>query len=70
MKLAGADGVYVEEVTKESAAAKAGLKAGDVITAIGDKSIKAGDALVSQLSDKTGQQLRRRVIVRGIGAQK
>jgi serine protease Do len=38
-------GVEINEVTKESAAAKAGLKSGDVITKINDKEITSPDQL-------------------------
>lgn len=39
------DGVKVTEVTKESAAAKAGLMKGDVITKVGDKKVEDSDDL-------------------------
>lgn len=39
------DGVKVKEVTKESAAAKAGLKEGDVITKVGETKIEDADDL-------------------------
>jgi serine protease Do len=38
-------GVEINEITKESAAAKAGLKEGDIITKIGDKKIENPDQL-------------------------
>ncbi|MEP7319246.1 MAG: PDZ domain-containing protein, partial [Panacibacter sp.] len=39
------EGARVTEVTKESAAAKAGIKEGDVITKVGDEKIKDADDL-------------------------
>ncbi len=44
------DGVLIEKVIKESAAEKAGLKAGDVITAINDRIIKDYEDLVRTLN--------------------
>lgn len=38
-------GVEIQEITKESGAAKAGLKTGDVITKVGDKKIETPDEL-------------------------
>jgi len=48
------EGVLVSSVSADTPAAKAGIKAGDVITAVDDKAIKDGAALVSQLSAKEG----------------
>jgi serine protease Do len=53
------DGVKVIEVTKESAAEKAGLKEGDIITKIGDTKVEDPDALSeavkkSKPGDKVG----------------
>lgn len=48
------DGVLVSAVRADSPAAKAGIKAGDVITTINDKPVTDGDSLVTQLSDKSG----------------
>jgi S1-C subfamily serine protease len=47
-------GALVSSVTKESAAAKAGVKAGDVITSINGKRVNDADDLVSELDDVTG----------------
>jgi serine protease Do len=44
-------GVKIQEVTKESGAAKAGLKEGDVITKIGDKKIETPDDLSKEIKD-------------------
>jgi len=48
-------GALVSSVTKESAAAKAGVKAGDVITSINGKRVEDADALVRALDDLTGE---------------
>ena len=45
------DGVLVTEVTEGSAAAKAGLKAGDVITAVNDTAVKDGAELTRLVRD-------------------
>jgi len=45
------EGVKVTDVSKGSPAEKAGLKEGDVITKIGDKSITDGDRLVAVIAD-------------------
>jgi S1-C subfamily serine protease len=47
-------GALVSSVTKESAAAKAGLKAGDVITSINGKRVEDSDDLIRELDDLTG----------------
>lgn len=47
----GDAGVKVQEVTKESAASKAGLKEGDVITKIGDKKIETPDDLSREIKN-------------------
>jgi serine protease Do len=44
-------GVLVVEVLKDTPAEKAGLKAGDVITKVGDKAVQDSDDLVSALRD-------------------
>ena len=43
------DGAYVNSVNSGSCAEKAGLKAGDIITAIDDTTVSSGDALRSAL---------------------
>ncbi|MEM9416762.1 MAG: Do family serine endopeptidase [Bacteroidota bacterium] len=43
-------GVYIKELTKASAAAKAGLKAGDVIVAINGNKVKSASALQEQVA--------------------
>ena len=43
------DGALVESVTAGSAAAKAGIKAGDVITRVGDRLVAGADELVVQV---------------------
>jgi serine protease Do len=47
-------GVLVSSVTADSAAAKAGIKAGDVITMVDDKPVTSSSELVALLSAKTG----------------
>jgi serine protease Do len=47
-------GVLIAGVTKDSPAEKAGLKAGDVITAVDGDSVRDYDDLVSELRDKSG----------------
>lgn len=44
-------GVLITEVLKETPAEKAGLKAGDVITKVGDRKVEDSDDLVSALRD-------------------
>lgn len=48
-------GALVSGVTKESAAAKAGVKAGDVITSINGRRVTDSDDLVRELDDLTGE---------------
>jgi serine protease Do len=48
-------GVLVSSVTTGSAAEKAGLKAGDVITSINGDRVRDYDDLVGELRDKTGE---------------
>jgi serine protease Do len=52
---AATGGALVSSVTKESAAAKAGIKAGDVITSINGRRITDSDDLVRELDDLTGE---------------
>lgn len=46
------DGARITQVTKESAAEKAGLKVGDVITKVGDKKIDDSGTLFDAISDQ------------------
>ena len=57
-------GVEIQEITsKESAAAKAGLKEGDVITKVDDKSINDPDALTEVIrSHKPGDKVKVKVL--------
>ena len=48
-------GVLVSSVTKDSAAATAGLKAGDVITSINGRSVTGSGDLMRELDDLTGE---------------
>lgn len=48
-------GVLVSSITKGSAAEKAGLKAGDVITAVDGDRVRDSDDLVDELRDKEGE---------------
>jgi membrane-associated protease RseP (regulator of RpoE activity) len=48
-------GVLVSSVTKESAAAKAGIKAGDVIVSINGRSVDDSDDLIQELEDLDGE---------------
>ena len=48
-------GALVSSVTKESAAAKAGVKAGDVITAINGRRVEDSDGLARELGDAGGE---------------
>ena len=49
------DGVLVSAVRADSPAAKAGIKAGDVITAVSDKPISNASELTAQLDGKSGE---------------
>ncbi len=49
------DGVLISSVDADRPAAKAGLKAGDVITAIDGKAVKSSGELVEQLAGKQGE---------------
>lgn len=49
------DGVLVSSVEKESPAANAGIKAGDVITSIDGTAVSNGSSLVDQLRTKEGE---------------
>ncbi|MFI6502640.1 S1C family serine protease [Nonomuraea typhae] len=52
-------GALVRQVTADSPAAKAGLKEGDLITRIGDKTVDGGDTVVGQVRGfKPGQQVK------------
>jgi serine protease Do len=52
-------GVFVTEVASGSPADKAGIKPGDVITAVGDKAVSSAGELVRILqSHEVGQQIR------------
>ena len=48
-------GALVSSVTRESAAAKAGIKAGDVITSINGKRVEDSDDLIRELDDLAGE---------------
>jgi membrane-associated protease RseP (regulator of RpoE activity) len=48
-------GALVSSVTKESAAAKAGVKAGDVITSINGKRVEDSDDLLREMGDAKGE---------------
>ncbi len=51
-------GVMIRQIRPDSAAAKAGLKVGDVITRVSDRQIKAYEDLISNLAGhKPGDQL-------------
>ncbi len=47
-------GALVSSVTRESAAAKAGIKAGDVIVSVNGRSVSDADDLISELEDTRG----------------
>jgi len=49
------DGLLVNSVQTESPAAKAGIKAGDVITTVDGKPVTTPDELVRDLADKSGE---------------
>lgn len=48
------DGVLVSTVSPDSPAAKAGIKAGDVITTVNDKPVTSADELIAQLRERDG----------------
>ena len=48
-------GALVASVTKDSAAEKAGLKAGDVITSINGDTVRSTDDLINELRDASGE---------------
>jgi serine protease Do len=51
------EGLLVTSVTDGSAASRAGLKAGDVITSIDGRPVRSRDDLVHQLRDSTGDEI-------------
>jgi len=51
------DGVLVTSVTDGSAASRAGLKAGDVITSINGRPVRSREDLVRELRDATGDDV-------------
>ena len=51
------EGVLVTSVTDGSAASRAGLKAGDVITAIDGRPVRSRDDLIPELRDASGDEL-------------
>ena len=51
------DGLLVTSVTDGSAASRAGVKAGDVITAINGRPVTSRDDLVRQLRDSAGDDI-------------
>jgi C-terminal processing protease CtpA/Prc len=48
-------GALVSSVTPDSAAAKAGIKAGDVITSVNGRSVNDADDLINKIEDITGE---------------
>ena len=52
---AKAGGALVSSVTKGSAAEKAGLKAGDVITSVNGDPVRDAEALTSEIAGKSGE---------------
>lgn len=56
-------GAYIREVTKDSAADKAGLKVKDVVVRLGDETIRDVDALMGHLRrTKPGEEIKLRVV--------
>ena len=57
------DGVALASVAPGGAAAKAGLRAGDVVTAIGDRPVASGDALIAAVrAHRPGDQVQIRYV--------
>ena len=48
-------GALVSSVTPDSAASKAGIKAGDVITSVNGRSVSDADDLINKIEDMTGE---------------
>ena len=51
----GGKGLLVLEVMKETPAEKAGIKAGDVITQVGDRTVESAEQLADALPDQAGK---------------
>lgn len=51
----GGEGVLVLEVIKDTPAERAGIRAGDVIVSVGDRSVKDSEALVGAIHDADGR---------------
>ena len=62
----GVDGAYVASVAKNSAAEKAGIKAGDIITKLNDTEINSRDDLINNLSFfGAGEKVKVKVLRKG-----
>jgi hypothetical protein len=59
------NGLKIENVFPDSPAAKAGLKSGDVVAAVGDKKIEKIEQLVDLVQDSRGRELKLKVLREG-----